>query len=473
MPAELCGVEMFVLCTLMLPFGPFLLIKLASNIQSMFGTSGIRGIVGQEITCGLFQKVALSAAKQGSQFAIATDTRATGLMLKGALISGILASGSDSYDIGIAPTPALAFATWKMGVIGAMITASHNPPEYNGLKLFENGLEISREQEKKIAGKMEKPLATVEWNKCGKMLSAPELLAYYIDFLAKGIDSSPIRKAHPKIVLDCGNGAGSVVTPKLLVLSGAQVIELNCKPDGNFTRALEPTPENLKDACSLVRSSQADFGIAHDGDADRAVLIDENGKVVPQDVALSLMIKYGIPKSKKPIATTVEASLIVREAIEGLGSSAIITPVGSMHVAHEVQKKKLAFGGEPCGEYVFGNLVPAADGIATALMFARLICASGKKLSVLASEFKQFPITREKFKCKDKEKAMKLLGKSLKIAGKRSEMDGIRIDFEDGWVLVRPSGTEPVMRLTCEAKTQKRLDEVSGIAREAILSACE
>jgi phosphoglucosamine mutase len=440
----------------------------------MFGTSGIRGTVGGEITCGLFQKVAMAAARPGIPFIVATDTRPSGAMLKSAFVSGVNASGSDSYDIGIAPTPALAYATWKMGHRGAMITASHNPPECNGLKLFENGLEIPRALEAEIAQRATQPQKPCEWSRAGGMLPVPDVLSHYLDFLLKSIDVSPIKKTKPRIVVDCGNGAGSVATPHLLSSAGAHVLGLNCELGGHFNRPLEPSEKNLSDACKLVRTSGSEFGIAHDGDADRAVLIDERGRLVPQDVALSLMIQYGLPKEKKPkpIATTVEASLIVREAIERRGSKPIITPVGSMHIAHEVKRDSLLFGGEPCGEYVFGNLVPAADGVASALMFARIISSSGQHLSSLCSKFRQFPIVREKFACKDKGKAMEKLKGTLKMAGKRSELDGLRFDFPEGWVLVRPSGTEPVMRLTCESKSQKKLEEVAKAAREAIIAAC-
>lgn len=440
----------------------------------MFGTSGIRGIVGQDITPELFSRVALASARAGGKLAIATDTRPSSQMLKCSFIAGALAAGSDTFDLGIAPTPALAYAAWRTGEMGAMVTASHNPPNYNGLKLFSGGLELSREAESEIARKMSGPQAPAGWSNAGSMFPAPSVLPEYLSFLEKAIAHKSIQKAKPRIVLDCANGAGSVATPPLLSRCGAHVIGLNCETGGHFNRPLEPTAPSLATACSLVRLSGADFGLAHDGDADRVALIDERGRPVPQDVALALMIQYGIPKGKKPIATTVEASLIVRDAIRKRGAKPIITPVGSMHVSHEVHSKSLLFGGEPCGEYVFGGLAPAADGVASALMFAKILSENGSRLSMLASRFKQYPILREKFPCpnKKKEAAMKKISATLRIPGKRSEIDGLRIDFPDGWVLVRPSGTEPVMRLTCEAKRQKKLSEVAKEAREAIIAAC-
>jgi len=251
------------------------------------------------------------------------------------------------------------------------------------------------------------------------------------------------------------------------------VVRHLCDKPGNFKRNLEPNPSTLSEAGALVKKERCDFGIAFDGDGDRAIAIDENGKVLALDVQLSLFCSHFIAASKAKnakIVTTVEASLAVRETVESLGGSIFTTPVGSLHVAELVKKESAIFGGEPCGEYVFPFATPCAEGMLSALFIAEIFSESGK-LSALAAKVKTAFIDRRKYKCSPEQKnaIMQALAEKPQLEGKLSTVDGLRYDFSDGWLLIRPSGTEPAIRLTAEAKTQKRLTEVVQRAENIIM----
>lgn len=429
----------------------------------MFGTSGIRGIYGKDITPELALKVANAFAE--SDVSIGRDTRESGVPLAFACMSGVLSSGNDGIGLGIVPTPLVAFATMKFGGGGIMVTASHNPAEYNGLKFMRKGREISRADEKRVLERHEKEM---EYGAEPGERRKEEIIPDYIELVKKNVDCKLIGKKKPKVVVDC-NGAGAVVTPYLLRELGCRVVSLNCEMRG-FNRPSEPNKENLSWLSSAVRACGADFGVAHDGDADRCAIVDERGELLNADVQLALIIEEELTRKKGRVISSVESSLIVKETVEKSGGEFVITPVGSVHVSEEMEKSGAVFGGEPAGEYVFRGGVGVPDGVMAAAKYAELFCSKGK-LSALASKFKTNPMAREKFRTADRAKAMEKIMGTLKLDGKANRDDGIRVDGEGYWVLVRPSGTESIIRLTAEAKTKELLDKVAGKAREAIKKA--
>ncbi|MBS3069447.1 phosphoglucosamine mutase [Candidatus Micrarchaeota archaeon] len=484
----------------------------------MFGTSGVRGIVNEEISCKLAMQIGNAAGvmanaqnrgkgdggltggkgknnaaahaqgmaggndgeAQGgnsgnarAKIIVARDCRTSGPMLSFSFMAGAMQAGADVIDIGIVPTPALSFACMREKCIGAMITASHNPPQYNGIKLFFEGREFSLEWEKEIEGKVKEGMETVSWGSAGQFSKNHGALEAYKKFILSLVDVALIKKRKPRVAVDCGNAAASVLMPALLREAGCEVEGLFCEPSGMPKRGLEPSKENLAELCALVEKEKADIGIAHDGDADRAVMVDEGGKMLGLDAQLGVMVRYLLQKKKGVIVSTVESSLSLREIVRHEGGTLEITPVGSLHVAQKVREKNAVFGGEPCGEYVFADALPCPDGPLAALFFLQILAEKGS-LAKLAGEVKTYPIAREKFACANgkKKAALEKIKKALsKIEGSRNEMDGLRIDFKEGWLLVRPSGTEPFMRLTCECKTQKKLGEICKIAREEIENA--
>lgn len=442
-------------------------------MAALFGTSGIRGLYGTEVSCSLAMKVGAAVGSNCKKLIIAIDARATSPLLSEALAAGAMSTGAEVVFLGMAPTPLLAYATMKGKCAGAMITASHNPPEYNGIKLFKEGREFSEKEENEVEALLAAPRAPVEWDKAGQRKNA-DLQQEFVSFLLSKVDAAAIAKRKPRVLVDCGNAAASPLAPALLRAAGCEVVGLYCSEPGRFERNLEPKSETLSAASKLLVEKKCDFGVAFDGDGDRAIAIDERGRVLALDAQLAVFSSYFLAKSKsKKVVSTVEASLSVREAVEEAGGEISITPVGSRHVAEEVKRRGACFGGEPCGEYVFPQSTPCADGLLAALFVADIFCARGK-LSALASAVKTYPIERKKYKCegRSKEKIMAALSRALVFPGaKLSKIDGIRLDFPDGWLLVRPSGTEPAIRLTCEFREKEKLQKTVASAEKEILSA--
>ncbi len=439
----------------------------------MFGTSGIRGVYGKDVTPELAFKVGNAIGGQKQRVVVCRDARATSPVLAEALSSGAMLSGAQVIDIGIGPTPLLAYATMKERCGGAMITASHNPPEYNGIKLFSHGMEFSRESEKKVESAVAAQDKTTGWDRVGQR-GEKDYSNEYIAFLLSKVDLAAIKRKKPRVLVDAGNAAAYKLAPELLVAAGCEVVALSCDAPGKFARNLEPKPSTLELASKMVIAEKCDLGIAFDGDGDRAIAIDEEGKVLPLDVQLAIFCGHFLEKdgANKKIVSTVEASLCVRETVESLGGKIHITPVGSLHVAQEVGAWGAAFGGEPCGEYVFPDATPCADGLLASLFIAEIFAQKGK-LSVLSRGIATHHMERRKYECaQDKKgKVMQAIARGLAMEGRLSTTDGIRYDFSDGWMLIRPSGTEPAIRLTCEAASAQRLAEIVRKAEKAIIQA--
>lgn len=454
--------------------------------MALFGTSGIRMTCPDELTASLALTVGAAAAQKGKPFVVGYDGRGTGQMLKAAVAAGAASVGAKVIDIGFCATPTLALHTQNCGGRGAMITASHNPPEYNGIKLFENGREapkkVEEEVELAVAGK-KKPLR-VEWKEAGQVIDEEEkAVEAHMKLALANVDAEAIRKKNPKVVVDCGQAGGAALMPLLLEEAGCSVIAINSDAPGKFTRGLEPTEKNLAELSAEVVACGADLGIAHDGDADRAIIFDEKGKMLGQDVQIAIAVGDVIEKIKREggkaeqptIVSTVESSLALREIVEAAGAKLQITPVGSLFVAERMRKSGAVFGGEPCGEYIYENAVQMPDGLLTGLKFVEIFCKKGK-LSSLASKIKAYPLLREKLPCANekKTKAMEKIAAAWPYS-KPAKNDGLRSDENWGWVLVRPSGTEPIMRITLEAKTkeeaEKRMEETRKIVQKAISGA--
>jgi len=437
----------------------------------LFGTSGIRGLYGEFVNEKLAMQIANLFADK--DVVIARDTRTTGESLAFAAISGILGKGKNVIYLGISPTPTLALATKKYKCKGIMITASHNPPEYNGLKFYENGREITKAQEKELAIKYEtkkEKMKFSDWNNTGKLIEDYEAIQEHINLIKNLVDSKKIASRKPLVVVD-SNGAGAVLTPNLLEQMGCDVISINKQTIG-FGRPSEPNSENLKLLGEKVRELKADLGIGHDGDADRAVVVDEKGEVLPLDVQLAIMAEEELNASGnkiKKIVSTFEASLCIREMTERSKATMETTPVGSNYVSDAIEQSGAVFGGEPCGEYVFSNGLLVPDGPLTAAKFVELFCKKGK-LSELKKKYKTYFMVREKLKCDNSKKyeIVEKIRKQIKTDGKIRTEDGIRVDEEDGWFLVRASGTEPFVRLTMEYKTQEKLRSKSEEIRNII-----
>jgi len=425
----------------------------------VFGTSGIRGAWSEEVTPALFLKLGKALSTflgQSGKVLVGRDTRTTGEALQAALVSGLLSGGCEVIEAGIIPTPVLAFATkfLKMDA-GVIITASHNPPAYNGVKFWSReGMAFTPDQERKIEEIFHGEARAVEWRNVGHAREQ-EVLSIYTEEILKKFS----LQEKFKIVVDCGNGAASLVTPFLLRELGCEVITLNSHPDGFPGRELEPSQESLKELAKEVKNSGADIGLAHDGDADRVAAVDEKGRVVDQDKLLALVARE--QAKGKTVVTTVDASRVIEKVIEETGGKVIRTKVGDVNVAIACKQSEAAFGGEPCGAWIFPQFHLAPDGPLGALILLKIL-ESGKSLSEMIDELPTYIMLRKKIPCPNtnKERVMKrFLAVAEKMSTDLSTVDGVRVSFPEGWVLVRPSGTEPFIRVTVEGENEEWVRE--------------
>ena len=429
-------------------------------VQKLFGTSGIRGKIGSEVTCQLALNVGKSLAyylgNKGT-VVIGYDTRTTNEMLDQAICAGLLESGVNVVKIGMVPTPLVGYATLKLNAdAGVMITASHNPSQYNGIKLWnKNGMAYTPSQEREIEKiYADEEYISVSWDKIGKLSFNEEIKGKYIDDLLDLVD---IKKDF-KVVIDCASGAGSEISPLVFRKAGCKVTTLNSQPDGFFPgRNPEPNSENLQDLMKTVVAVGADLGIAHDGDADRMITVDEKGNISPFDSLLALMSK----EFTGDVVTTVDAGLCMDESVDG---EVIRTAVGDVNVAEVIIERNASFGGEPSGTWLHPDFCMCPDGILSGLRMAELVSHKGK-LSDLLAQIPSYPNIREKITCskESKVKVMENMEELLKEAFDDivdvNSIDGIRLTFsDDSWLLVRPSGTEDYIRITLESKDSKRAE---------------
>ena len=438
--------------------------------EKLFGTSGIRGKIGSEVTCELALNVGKSLAHYlGNQatVVIGYDTRTTNQMLDEAITAGLLESGVDVVKIGMVPTPLVGYATEKLDAdAGIMLTASHNPSQYNGIKLWnKNGMAYTSKQEREIEEiYANKTYTSVPWDKVGKLTFNEEIKGRYIDDLVSMVD---IKKGL-KVVIDCASGAGSEISPLAFRKAGCEVTTLNSQPDGFFPgRNPEPNAENLQTLMKTVVAIGADLGIAHDGDADRMITVDEKGNISPFDSLLALMSK----QFEGDIVTTVDAGLCMDESVKG---NVLRTPVGDVNVAEVIIEKNAAFGGEPSGTWLHPDFCMCPDGILSGLRMAEIVSKEGR-LSELLAQIPQYPNIREKITCSKESKirVMENMEDLLKEAFDDivdvNSLDGVRLTFsDDSWVLVRPSGTEDYIRITLESRDSQRAEEIRKTCVEII-----
>ena len=443
----------------------------------IFGTSGVRGVVNEDFTPELALDLGLALATHlgsSGEVAVGKDPRTSSDMIESCLISGLLSGGCSLKRLGTVPTPLVSFATRFLNAkAGVMITASHNPPEYNGVKFFtSDGMAYTPEEEEKIETLyFEKKLKSVAWDRIGEVEEV-NVLANYLDEIAGAVE---LTRSY-KVVVDCGNGAGSVVTPYLLRRLGCEVVTLNSQLDGFFPgRGLEPSPENLQDLCRVVKSVGADLGIAHDGDADRTAAVDELGRVAQADKLLALISAHQLRREGQIVVTTVDASSVVDDRVRERGGRVVRTRVGDVSVAEAIKKHRAIFGGEPSSAWIFPEVHPVPDGPLAAAKILEMLDSSGKKLSELLDGVPEYPMVREKLACPDEKKTV-VMGRFRRKVGREFKgikgiltIDGVRLSLKDGsWVLVRPSGTEPYIRVTAEGKTSARAKEIAGKAAKVL-----
>jgi len=435
----------------------------------LFGTNGIRGVVNKELTPEMAVAVgsAVGTYFQRGSLIVGYDARTSSPMLAKAVISGLTATGCNVLFAGMAPTPALQYAVKNHRTDGAVIiTASHNPPEYNGIKVVWNdGIELSREQEIGIENIFfDKKVRYAEWNEIGTIQTLSGIIDEYVEAIKKHVDVAKIASKHFHVVVDAANSVAALAIPRLLREIGCRVTTINADIDGTFPgRPPEPRPENLKDLSLTVRAVGADLGVAFDGDADRSIFVDENGEVHWGDKTFALVEKYFLKNYPgEKIVSPVSSSTLVKDIADAYGGEIVWTKVGSVTVSQTMKKLNVKLGGEENGGIFYGPHQSVRDGgMATALIL-NLMAEENKKLSKMLGELPKYFIEKGKTECPNelKEKVLEKLTEEMRGLNV-STIDGVKLWFDDNSsILVRPSGTEPIYRLYAEAKTEEKAQKL-------------
>ena len=446
------------------------------KMAKLFGTNGIRGVFGDTFTLDFVSEITLSLAaffKKGP-ILVGYDGRDSSAIISKIVCSSLNAVGIDCGIAGLVPTPCLQFATKNLDYKGGiMITASHNPPEYNGIKpTAQDGVEISRKDELKVEEFFFKKNWKITPHKLGMTLKEERTIGTYLDGIQSQTDIQKIRSRKFKIVLDLGNGAQVVTAPRLCKELGCDVITINEKIDGSFPgRGSEPTPENLHELSKQVIVSKADFGVAFDGDGDRSIFCDNEGKIVTGDRSALLLSKFILEKNpKSTIVTSINSTSRIEEIANRTNSKVIRTKVGSVEISREMVSRKAIIGFEENGGFMYGKHDPVRDG-AMAMAIALNLLANSKKS--MSEEIKLLPpsfTTKSKIEC-SKDQVTKIIQTLNNEEQKKDTTDGIKIIFDkSSWVMVRPSGTEPIIRIYAESNSQENLDELFTKYMEKIKS---
>jgi len=435
----------------------------------MFGTSGIRGPVGETVTAELALSVGRALGDEADRIVVGRDARESGRLLTDALAAGARECGADVVDLGLAATPTIGRSVgWRDADAGVAITASHNPAPDNGIKLWTpSGQAFDEERRTAIERRIrEEDWELADWTGQGDRSSWAGADDRHVDRLVEAVSIDDSLS----VVVDVGNGAGGVTADALAEL-GCSVETLNAQPDGGFPgRPSEPTAENCGTLAATVAGTDADLGIAHDGDADRMRAVAGDGTFLSGDVLLALFGREAAAAGDR-VAVPVDTSLAVADALAEVGAETTRTPVGDVYVAERASESDVVFGGEPSGAWIWPSETLCPDGPLAACRLAALVARKGP-LAELAGEIETYPIRRENV---ETEKKAETMDRVRELVSDRYDdvatLDGVRVDRDDGWFLVRASGTQPLIRVTAEARgadaADAVLEEALGIVADA------
>jgi phosphomannomutase/phosphoglucomutase len=455
---------------------------LVEQRRKLFGTNGIRGIPGKDLTLEFIAEMAQSVGSffsSNQPLLIGHDFRNSSPAISKAVLSGVLSSGSNAHEAGPAPTPAHQYAVRTLGYGGGIIvTASHNPAQYNGMKVVgKDGVETERETERHIENVYyEKTYKKADWKSIGKSNRETRVVENYITGIMSHVNLERISERKATVVLDIGNGAQAVAAPYLCERLGCRVITINGQPDGNFPgRGPEPTPAVLRDLSSAVKAYNADFGVAYDGDGDRSLFCDENGEIYWGDRTGSMLVDYLLSKEPgREVVTTVSTSQLVGEVAKSHNSRVIWTTVGSVDVSRAMINSKAPFGLEENGGFFFGPHIPVRDGAMTTALVLDALSHKKESFSKAINSMPFFYQKKSKFECPSEKRigVMKSLEEKSQV-GRIERTDGLKIWTDDhSWILLRPSGTEPLIRVYAESDNEDKLESMykryESLVKEAI-----
>ncbi|MFC1737871.1 phosphoglucosamine mutase [Planctomycetota bacterium] len=435
--------------------------------------SGMRGIVGENLTgsvareygCafGTFLKGLGDDKDEKLPVCIGRDSRPSGEMFKLRVTEGLCSVGLDVIDLGLVTTPGVGIMIRELACAGGVvITASHNPAQYNGIKvLLGNGVAPPKDAAEQIRKCfLDKNFTFVDSSHYGRVTSNNKADKTHIGKVLRIIDKEAIAAKKIKVVLDSVNGAGGPVAQKLLAELGCEVSAINAQPTGQFTHAPEPLAENLTELCQAVKAEQAEVGFAQDPDADRLAIVDANGTYIGEEYTLALAAKYIFSKKSGKVATNLSTSRMIDDIAAEAGGEVLRTAVGEANVADAMIKNNCIIGGEGNGGVIDLRVGPIRDSLVAIALVLQLMTESDKTTSQLTSEIIGYYMSKDKFTANqtDAQKILDLAQRTFSDA-KLDATDGCRFDFTDGWVHLRASNTEPVMRVIVEAKDKKTVQK--------------
>lgn len=453
--------------------------------ELIISVSGVRGIVGENLTpsiaadygsaFGTFVADTCTGEAGGLSVCIGMDSRPSGPMLCAAAAAGLMSVGIDVIQLGVVTTPGVSvMVTHRKCAGGVIITASHNPIRYNGIKLLlGNGMAPPGEVAEQIKQRfLDKKFTFADSVGCGKVTSQADTDDVHVDKVLRIVDRERIAEKKISVVLDSVNGAGGAVTRKLLAKLGCEVYAVNQEPNGLFAHGPEPVAENLGGLCELVKEKDAAVGFAQDPDADRLAVVDENGTYIGEEYTLALAAKYIFSKRTGRAATNLSTSRMIDDVAQKTGNKVIRTPVGEANVAAAMLENDCIIGGEGNGGVIDLRVSGVRDSLVAIALVLQLMAETGKSISQLAGDIGSYYMKKDKFPA-DKAQADSILAgaKQLFAEARLDTSDGCRFDFDRGWLHLRASNTEPVVRVIAEANdrqtAEKYIDAVMNLREKA------
>ncbi|MFQ6066934.1 MAG: phosphoglucosamine mutase [bacterium] len=440
----------------------------------MISVSGVRGVVGETLTPEIATKFSAAFGEflGRGPVLVGSDTRTSSEMFRLSVFSGLISTGSEVIDVGICPTPTLQLMVEKLHAGGGIaISGSHNPAEWNALKFVRSdGLFLYPEEgEKVLEIYNQDKIRRARWDHLGRIYKESSAIENHLDRVLKVVNGKKIKSKKLKVVIDAGNGAGALISPELCRRLGCEVVEVNCEPNGIFSRPPEPIRPHLRELSKIVKSRKADIGFAHDADADRLTIVTDKGEILPEDYTLLLVAKFSLRKKTGLVVTNLSTTQALDDVAAEFNSPVKRTKIGDIHVSRCMKEEKATIGGEGNGGVIIPEVHYARDGIAAIALLLEYLADTDESVSELAKKLPRYYMVKGKraFTGKDFSRIKNKLEEEFKPES-LDFLDGVKITLEDGWIHIRPSGTEPVIRIITEAKTKERAEALYQLGLEKI-----
>ena len=442
--------------------------------------SGVRGVVGQSLTPILLTRFAQAFGTYvgARTIVIGRDPRTSGEMVKQAVVAGLLSTGCSIVDIGMCPVPTIQLLVRHHRAHGGIaITASHNPAEWNALKFIgRDGFFLNSGQARELLDIYHQGEYTrVTGTEMRALIDLPGATDLHVQTIVDELGPLPATKKKLRVVFDACNGAGSIAGPKLLAALGAEVFSINVTPNGSFPRPAEPLAENLGDLCAAVKAHHADVGFAQDMDADRLAIVSEEGLAIGEEYTLLLSALGVLGRTPGSVVANLSTTSALRKVVDKFGGQLFLSKIGEVNVTEEMQKHNAVIGGEGNGGVIYPRLNFARDSLVGMALILHLLAESGQTITGLVNSLPRFAMIKEKMICpSDKISRILRMVRHEYAAYPMDRRDGVKVSLPNGWLLVRASNTEPIIRVIAEAEHEADaraiIDRVYSQVQECLVS---